>query len=91
LNWLCPSEPDGSYQTAEKKSLTITYHGLSQKVIIGADTYRLAKGNLFVIRLDEEWRPHATQFDTILDKAEGDEVIQFFKRVLPDDEAVKKL
>lgn len=86
LKWLCLREPSDNYQRAESKSLTVVYHALTQKVSIGSDTYRLAKGNLFVVRLDEEWRPHVTQIEVILDKAKSDEVIEFLKRVLPDVE-----
>jgi hypothetical protein len=90
LKWLCLRDTSDSNQAAEAKSLTIAYHAITQGVTIGSDTYRLAKGNLFVVRLDEEWRPHVTQIKAILDKAEFDEVIGLFKRVLPDDEVIKK-
>lgn len=91
LKWLRLRAQGDSYQ-AEAKSLTIVYHALTQKISVGSDTYRLSKGNIFVVRLDEEWRPTVTQFEATLDKAdESDEVVEFFKRALPEDEAVKKL
>ena len=91
LKWLRLMRQGDSYQ-AEAKSLTIVYHALSQKISVGSDTYRLAKGNIFVVRLDEEWRPTVTQFEATLDKAsESDKVVEFLKRALPEDEAVKKL
>lgn len=50
----------------------------------------MAKGNVFVVRLSDEWRPHVKQIGAILDNAyESDEVVEFFKRVLPDDEVVR--
>ena len=92
LKWLSPTGLAGDNQTEELKSLTLTYHAVSQRVTIGSDTYSLAEGNLFVVRLDDGWRPHVTQVGAILSKAvEIHEVLEFFKRALPDDEAVKKL
>ena len=91
LKWLRLREQGDSYQ-AEAKSLTIVYHALTQKISVGSDTYRLAKGNIFVVCLDEEWRTTVTQIEGILDKAyDSDEVVEFFKRALPEDEVVKKL
>lgn len=90
LKWLCPMGL--ANQADEAMSLTLTYHAFTQRVTIGSDTYSLAKGNLFVVRLDNEWQPHVTQLGTILNRAvEIHEVSQFFKRALPDDEVVKKL
>jgi hypothetical protein len=92
LKWLLTREQGGDHQGAEAKSLAIGYHAMTQRISIGSETYRLAKGNIFVVRLDDEWRPHVTQVEAVLDKAaQSEEVIEFFKRVLPDDEAVKKL
>jgi hypothetical protein len=92
LKWLCPRSLAGDNQAEEIKSLTLTYHAVTQKVTIGSDTYSLAEGNLFVVRLDDGWRPHVTQLGTMLSKAvEIHEVLESFKRALPDDEAVRKL
>jgi hypothetical protein len=92
LKWLCPSGPADVDQAYEAKSLTLTYEAITQRVTIGADSYWLAKGNLFVIRLDDRWRPHVTQLATIFSKAvEEHEVREIFKRALPNDETVKKL
>lgn len=91
LKWLRLRGQGDDYQ-AESGSLTIVYHALTQKISVGSDTYRLAKGNVFVVRLDEGWRPTVTQIEATLDKAtESDEVVELFKRVLPEDEVVKKL
>ena len=92
LRWLCLKEVGGNSQWAEPKSLTIVYDALTQRISVGSETYRLAKGNIFVVRLDDEWRPHVTQIGEIFDKSdERDEVVAILKRALPDDEAVTKL
>jgi hypothetical protein len=92
LKWLRMREHGGNSQSAESKSLTIGYDAMTRRVSVGSETYWLSEGNIFVIRLDDEWRPHVTQVEAVLDKAAvSEEVIEFFKRVLPDDEEVKKL
>lgn len=92
LMWLHTKEQGGNPPQAEAKSFTIVYHSLTQRVSVGSETYRLAKGNVFLIRLDDEWQPRVTQGEAVLDKpADHDEVIEVFKRVFPDDEEVKKL
>ena len=92
LEWLRTRDRVGAHEGAEAGSFTIVYHALTQSVSVGTDTYRLAKGNIFVVRLDDEWQPHVTQVEAVLDKpAELVDVVEFFKHVLPDDEEVKKL
>ena len=92
IRWLCPRPFGGADEVQESKSLTLTYNAITQRVTIGSETYRLAAGNLFVVRLNDEGQPNVTQLATILNKAaEIHEVGEFFKRALPNEEAIKKL
>jgi hypothetical protein len=92
LKWLHVRDRGNDAQEAEAGSVTIVYHVLTHRVSVGRETYWLAKGNMFVVRLDDEWRPHVMQVGEVLDKpVEIFELREAFKRALPDDEEVKRL
>jgi len=74
------------------KELEIAYDAAWRTVTVASQTYSLPRGNLFVVRYDESWRPKVTQINTVVsDDAETDEVIDAFKFVLPEDETVQRL
>ena len=92
LKWPRMRDRGNDPQAAEAGSFTIVYHALTHRVSLGRETYWLAKGNLFLVRLDDEWRPHVTQVGEVVDKPiEIYELVEAFKRALPDDEEVERL
>lgn len=77
---------------AEERELAVTYDAVWQTITVGSRRYRLANGNLFVIRYDENWRSEVTQLEaTINHDAELGEVTNAFKSALSEDKAVKQL
>lgn len=97
LKWLRENSLAGDYRNAEELELTITYDAIFQTMRIGSEGYSLSssegyslsKGNLFVIHLNEEWQPQVTQFDAIVSGEDELEAREYFKRALPDEEAVQ--
>ena len=75
-----------------EEELAISYDALRQTITVGSETYHLAKGNLFVVRLDENWHPEITQLEMTNNKDIGvEEVISAFKSALRQDRIVQQL
>jgi hypothetical protein len=76
----------------DKKRLEIKYQAIEGSISIDGKTYRLADGNLFVIRINGNWTPLVTQIQDRLDeRATERKVLERFKTDLPDDESVERL
>jgi hypothetical protein len=77
---------------AEERELAVIYDAVWQTITVGSQTYHLAKGNLFVIRFDENWQPEVTQIEATISKDAGvEEVVRVFKSVLREDKMVQQL
>jgi len=78
-------------KNAHEGTITIRYDTINKSVSIGSEEYRIAKGNLFVVRWDEKGSVQAKQVLATLDEClDAEEVLGFYKKVLPDRE-IKKL
>lgn len=71
--------------------LAIVYDALWQTITVESKTYRLANGNLFVIRYDQNWRPTVTQLNQTVNQRGIDSEVKAFKSLLPDDKLVQQL
>jgi hypothetical protein len=77
---------------AEERELAVIYDAVWQTITIRARTYHLEKGNLFVIRFDENWQPAVTQLKATISKDAGvEEVVKVFKFILREDKTVQQL
>lgn len=90
LKWLSDSNSAGNYRNTQERDLTVIYDAIFQTIKIDSESYSLSRGNLFVIRLNEEWQPQVTQLDTIVSGDDEFEARKYFKRAFPDEEAVQK-
>ncbi len=91
LKWLRENSPaDERQNTGEELDLSVTYNAIFQAVTIDSENYSLAKGNLFVIRINEELQPQVTQLDAIIRGDDEFAVIEYFKRIVPDEETLQK-
>jgi hypothetical protein len=90
LKWLRESNSAGNYQSTKERDLAVTYDAIFQTMRIDTESYSLSKGNLFVIRLDEEWQLQVTQLNTIVSGDDEFEARKYFKGAVPDEEAVQK-
>lgn len=91
LKWLIEESLVSNRRNTEEYALTVTYNAVFQTVAIDSKTYSLANGNLFVIRLNEEGRPQATQLDETFTGDDEPEVREIFKRAVPNEEAIQKV
>jgi hypothetical protein len=91
--WLVPiGGRPANDQSFEEKELTINYDALWQTIALENRIYHLKRGNLFVIRFDQNWQKSVTQLNLIMNgSADDQEVIDAFKSVLKDDQAVRQL
>jgi hypothetical protein len=77
---------------AEERELAVIYDAVWQTITVGSQTFHLEKGNLFVIRFDENWQPQVTQLEATISKDAGvEEVVKVFKSVLSEDKTVQQL
>ena len=77
---------------AEERELAVIYDAVWQTIRVGSQTFHLEKGNLFVIRFDENWQPQVTQLEATISKDAGvEEVVKVFKSVLSEDKTVQQL
>jgi len=74
------------------RELEINYDAIWRTITVDSHTYHLAKGNLFVVRFDQNWHPEVTQLNATFNKvADVKEVINVFKSVMSDDKILKQL
>jgi hypothetical protein len=90
LKWLRENSLANDYQNTEERNLTITYDAIFQTMRIDSESYSLAAGNLFVIRFDEKWQPQVTQLNTTVSEDDEFEAREYFKRAVPNEEALQK-
>ena len=92
VSWVIQKNPPNDYKNKEEKTLELKFHGLEKTLIVGSETFALSNGNIFIIRLDENWLPTVTQIpNSFYKRAEDKEVLEFIKSVLKDDAAIQKL
>jgi hypothetical protein len=69
----------------------VVYDAVWQTITVESKTYRLAKGNLFVIRFDQAGRPTVTQLNATVNQRDWDAAVKAFKSLVPDDPLVQQL
>jgi len=90
--WILPSE-SGSYaaDTSERK-LEIKYNAIEATVSVGGKTYQLSHGNMFIIRMGENWMPTVNQLEVNLDEQTTEQnVLDRFKSILRNDAFIQRL
>lgn len=89
--WIIQNNPS-DYENTYEKSLEIKSHGLDKTISIGSETFMLSKGNLFIVRMEWNWKPTAVQVPRQLNKrAKAQEVLDFLKTVLQEDSSIQEL
>jgi len=87
-----PMYADGLFtENALQRKLEILNNAIDGTVTIAGKTYRLADGNMFVVRMGRDWLPTVTQLKEVLaDPATPEASLERFKAILKDP-AVQKL
>ena len=92
VNWTIQLNPPDDYKNTDKKELEIRHNVVAKTVTVGSERFGLSNGNLFIIRLNDDWLPASTQIRAQLTgPAERKEVLESFKSALPGDEVIQKL
>lgn len=92
LTWKIQGDPRAAREDVREKRLELKYHALDNTVSVGSEIFSLTGGNLFVIRLDENWLPVVTQLrEHFTEQAEKGRVLQSFKSAAREDESVQRL
>ena len=61
-------------------------------VTVAGATYQLAQGNMFVIRMTEDWTPIVRQIEARRDEQTTEEkALDHFKSILRDDVSIQQL
>ena len=91
--WLVPiGEPSANGQTFEKRAGQLPMTHCGKRSHSSLSTYHLTRGNLFVIRFDQNWQPAVNQLNvTVNSDADHDEEVRAFKAALKDDALVQQL
>ena len=72
--------------------LTISYDAVHRTLTINSQSFDVSRGNLFVIRLDDNWNATASQLSVIVSRSmEPKSVLHAFKLALPHDRLVQSL
>jgi hypothetical protein len=86
-HWRVP----GGSMTSQEMDLAVVYDAVWQTITVESKTYRLAKGNLFVIRFGQAGRPTVTQLNATVNQRDWDAAVKAFKSLVPDDPLVQQL
>jgi hypothetical protein len=90
--WTVPKGSGGDAATPDKRVLEIKYQAIDGTITVGDATYRLAQGNMFVIRMTEDWTPVVQQIDSRQDEQTTEQgALDQFKAILKDDVAIQQL
>jgi hypothetical protein len=72
--------------------LTLSYDAVHRTLTINSQSFDVSRGNLFVIRVDDNWDATANQLPVILSRTlEPKNVLHAFKLALPHDRLVQSL
>lgn len=90
FHWVSERDAAGGERVLTRRSLTVSYNAVKGEVSVGPEAYTLSRGNVFVVRLDEEWRPHVTQLESGFSDVDGfDRAREIVRRAMPDEDAAK--
>lgn len=91
IRWTIQKTPN-DYKNTDKKELRISNHAVSKMVTVGDQSFTLSKGNLFIIRLSQDWLPASTQINKqLVETVERETVLDAFKSSSPGDEVIQRL
>ena len=72
--------------------LTISYDAAHRTLRVNSQSFDVSRGNLFVIRLDDNWNATANQLPVILSRTlEPKDVLHAFKLAVPHDQLIQSL
>jgi hypothetical protein len=91
ISWNVQRTPN-DYKNIDEKELRIRNHVINKLVTVGDKRFSLSKGNLFIIRLNQDWLPASIQINgQLTEPVERKTVLDAFKSSSPGDELIQRL
>jgi hypothetical protein len=76
----------GNESNETEKEFLITYDAINGTITIKKSIYQLTEGNLFVIKMDDDWQPKVFQLDVFLDEpTDKQRIMERFRKELGDE------
>jgi hypothetical protein len=90
--WTVPKGSGSNAAGTDERVLEIKYQAIDGTVTVAGATYQLAQGNMFVIRMTEDWTPVVRQIEARRDEQTTEQgALDQFKATLRDDVAIQQL
>jgi hypothetical protein len=90
--WSLQKEPEANGPNMREKRLEMKYNAIGKTLSVGTKEFSLTEGNLFIIHMNDSWRPTVMQVDYFMDEqTEGQKVLDYFKSVFPQDGVIQNL
>ncbi|MCA1579524.1 MAG: hypothetical protein LC794_19430 [Acidobacteria bacterium] len=91
ITWTIQKTPN-DYKNTDKKELRIGNHAINKIVTLAGKSFSLSKGNLFIIKLNQDWVPESLQInEQLVQPVESKTVLDAFKSSSPGDEVIQRL
>lgn len=90
--WRLPNANGGYEENTSERKIEILHNALDTTITIAGKTYQLNAGNMFIVRIGEDWMPRVTQLsDKFVDQSTPHATLNRFKEILKDDAAIQAL
>jgi hypothetical protein len=88
-----PANASGSFsENTSQQKLEILHNAIDASISIAGKTYELKRGNMFIIRIGDDWVPTVTQLNEISEEQVTQQVtLDRFKSALRNDSFMQKL
>lgn len=90
--WRLPNANGSFSENTSERRLEILHNAIDGTIGVGGKTYHLNGGNMFIIRLGDDWVPTVTQLaDRLEDQATPQVSLDRFKAILKQDASIQAL
>jgi hypothetical protein len=90
--WTLPSKTGSFSENASQRKLEITHNAIEATVTIEGKTYQLNHGNMFIIRMDDNWNPIVTQLNVKYEEHTTQQtMLGRFKSIFRNDPSIQQL
>jgi hypothetical protein len=90
--WTPPNASGSFSENTSQQKLEILHNAIDASISIAGKTYELKRGNMFIIRIGDDWLPTVTQLNEISEEQVTQQVtLDRFKSALRNDSFMQKL
>lgn len=91
LTWKVPSANGSFSENTSEQKFVIQHHAIDATITIAGKPYQLTAGNMFIIRIGDDWQPTVTQLNDIFDDQTPNSALNRFKTLLKGDASIQQL